>query len=168
MSEQIHPKKDRNWLVYRHSIETDMRKGAASKAIIEYLDAVGYHQSRITPSMEFERGAMLAGFYNPNPRSQKTIITVDFVSVGGNTVIELVMRINRAGNMPLSKDFEFWEAEIRGIENSLHYGYCDPRLSEYAADRAKWYSIAIMLGIISATTLVTMLLSLVITALVAS
>lgn len=153
MPERIQPKKDRNWLVYRYAIESDMRKGAISKAITEYLEAIGYRQTRISPSMEFERGTTMASLYNPNPRSQKTIITIDIVGAGGHSIVEAVMRVNCRGNLPLSKDFDFWQTELQGIEKSLHYGYCDPRLSEYAADRAKWYSIAIMLGVFVAGTI---------------
>ena len=40
MSENTLPKIDRNWLVYRESIDTSMRKGAVQKAITEYLDLI--------------------------------------------------------------------------------------------------------------------------------
>ena len=153
MTEQVHPKKDRSWLVYRESIATEMRQGAAKKAVIEYFESIGFRQTQISPSMQFERGAILASLYSPNPRSQKTLLTVDVVSRGGDSLIELVMRINRFGNMPLEPDFDFWRAEIDGLANALNHGYSDPRLSEYAAERAKWYSISIMLGVLFVATI---------------
>lgn len=153
MTEQVRPKKDRSWLVYRESIATEMRLGAAKKAVTEYFESLGYRQIQIHPSLEFERGAVLASLYSPNPRSQKTHLTVDVVGSGSDSMIELVMRVNRFGNMPLEPDYDFWRSEIEGLANTLHYGYSDPRMSDYAAGRAKWYSIAIMLGILLVTTI---------------
>ena len=155
MTERVYPKKDRSWLVYREAITTEMRQGAAKKAITEYLEAIGYHQTQISPSLQFERGALLASLYSPNPRSQKTFVTLDVVSSGGDSLVELVLRVNRFGNIPLEPDFDFWRAEIDGLANTLHYGYCDPRISEFAAERAKWYSIAMMLIMLFAATVLT-------------
>jgi hypothetical protein len=76
------------------------------------------------------------------------------VSSGGDSLVELVMRVHRFGNMPLEPDFDFWRAEIDGLAHALNHGFSDPRLSEYAADRAKWYSIAIMLGVLFVATIV--------------
>lgn len=154
MAEQVRPKKDRSWLVYRESVTTEMRQGAAKKVIVEYFESIGFRQTQISPSMLFERGAILASLYSPNPRSQKTQLTVDVVSSGGDSLVELVMRVHRFGNMPLEPDFDFWRAEIDGLAYALNHGFSDPRLSEYAADRAKWYSIAIMLGVLFVATIV--------------
>ncbi|MDQ7024348.1 MAG: hypothetical protein Q9P01_03525 [Anaerolineae bacterium] len=148
MSEQVHPKKDRSWLVYRESIPTEMRQGAAKKAITEYFESIGFRQTQMSPSLQFERGALLASLYSPNPRSQKTHITADIVSSGSENLIELVVRINRFGNIPLEPDFDFWRVEIEGLANTVQQGYSDPRLSEYAAERAKWYSIAMMMALL--------------------
>ena len=153
MAEQVRPRKDRSWLVYRESVATEMRQGAAKKAVIEYFESIGFRQTQISPSMQFERGAILASLYSPNPRSQKTHLTVDVVSRGNDSLIELVMRVHRFGNIPLEPDFDFWRAEIDGLANMLNHGYADPRLSEYAADRAKWYSISIMLGVLLVATI---------------
>jgi hypothetical protein len=147
MSEHIMPKTDRNWLVYRESIEVEMRKGAMGKSITEYFESIGYKQSQISPTLIFERGAMLASLYDPNPKHQKTEITIDIVSSGKQSIVELMMRVNRLGNIPLQKDYEFWRAEIDGLAHALNYGYVDPRWSDYAADRAKWYSMVVMMGI---------------------
>ena len=72
MSNVTVPISDRHWRVYQRSIETTVRKGAASKALTEYLEAIGYTQLQISPTMTFERGANFASLYNPNPKSQKT------------------------------------------------------------------------------------------------
>jgi hypothetical protein len=147
MSERIMPKIDHNWLVYHESIEVEMRKGAMSKAITEYFESIGFRQTQISPSMTFERGAMLASLYDPNPKHQKTHISIDIVSHGNQSLIELTMRINRLGNIPLQADYEFWRSEIDGLAHAIHYGYVDSRWSDYAAERAKWYSVVIMLGV---------------------
>jgi hypothetical protein len=153
MTEQVYPKKDRSWLVYREALPTALRQGAAKKVVIEYLESLGFRQTQVGPTMQFERGAILASLYSPNPRSQKTELTVDVVSRGSESLIELVMRIQRFGNLPLEPDFDFWRAEIDGLATMLNDSYADPRLSEYAAERAKWYSIALMLGVLLIATI---------------
>ncbi|MEL6526785.1 MAG: hypothetical protein AAFQ07_13865, partial [Chloroflexota bacterium] len=96
-------------------------------------------------TMIFERGASLSSLYNPNPKSQKTILHVDFASAGTFTIVEVQMRVNCMGNRPLSKDYEFWDAELRGMQHVLDTGILDPQTSHYAAERAQWYNIAITL-----------------------
>lgn len=145
MSNITMPISDRHWRVYHRSIETTIRKGAASKALTEYLQAIGYTQGQINPTMLFERGANFASLYNPNPKSQKTEISVDFATISGVTVLEVTMRIDCLGNRPLSKDFEFWDTELNSITDALEHGYVNPCLSDYAAERAMWYSVAIQL-----------------------
>src|SRR5688572_25889463 len=110
MQELKMPKVDGHWLVYRESFETAMRKGAASKAVTEYLEAIGYHQTQMSPTLLFERGSGIASLYHPNPKRQKTEISVDFASAGEVGIVELVMRVNRLGNMPLGKDYDFWRS----------------------------------------------------------
>ena len=156
MSNVTVPISDRHWRVYQRSIETTVRKGAASKALTEYLEAIGYTQLQISPTMTFERGANFASLYNPNPKSQKTEISVDFASISGITVLEVTMRVNCFGNRPLSKDYEFWEAELSGIVDALEHGYVNSRLSDYAAERAMWYSITIQLLVLLVALSVTM------------
>jgi hypothetical protein len=149
MQELKMPKIDGHWLVYRESFETTMRKGAASKAVTEYLEAIGYEQGQITPTMLFRRGSGFASIYHPNPKRQLTEISVDFASSGELGIVELVMRVNRFGNMPLEKDYEFWRSELDGLATVLQQGRANPRMSDYAAERAMWYSIAMMLGILA-------------------
>ena len=151
MSNITIPMSDGHWRVYHRSIETTIRKGAASKALIEYLGSIGYSQYQINPTLLFERGANLASLYNPNPKSQKTEISVDFASISGITVLEVTMRVNCLGNKPLRRDYEFWEAELDGIVDALEHGYVNPRLSDYAADRAMWYSVTVMLMVLMIT-----------------
>lgn len=156
MSNIIMPSADRHWRVYQRSIETTVRKGAASKALTEYLEAIGYTQLQVSPTMLFERGANLASLYNPNPKSQKTEISVDFATISGVTVLEVTMRVNCFGNRPLSKDYEFWDTELAGIVDAVEHGYVNPRLSDYAAERAMWYSIAIQLIVLMVMLFITM------------
>jgi hypothetical protein len=153
MQELKMPKVDGHWLVYRESFETAMRKGAASKAVTEYLESIGYEQIQMSPTMIFERGSGMASLYHPNPKRQKTQISVDFASAGSTDIVELVMRVNRFGNMPLAKDYEFWRAELDGLAVILQKGSVDSRLSTYAAERAMWYSVSVMLGILAAVLL---------------
>lgn len=153
MQELKLPKVDGHWLVYRESLETTMRKGAASKAITAYLEAIGYEQIQMSPTMLFERGSGLASTYHPNPKRQKTELSVDFASSGGTELVELVMRVNRFGNMPLAKDYEFWRAELDGLATILKQGHAEPRISDYAAESAMWYNIAVTLTVLSATLL---------------
>lgn len=148
MSENIMPKIDRNWLVYRESIEFEMRAGAMGKTITEYFESIGFKQTQISPTMTFERGSSLASLYDPNPKHQKTEVSIDIVSSGGLSIVELTMRINRLGNRPLRADYEFWRAEIDGLSHALNYGYVDPRWSDYAAERAKWNNIAVTLTVL--------------------
>lgn len=155
MSNIIMPETDGHWRVYKLSIETDVRKGAATKYITEYLEAIGFNQRQISPTMIFERGASLASLYNMNPKSQKTEITVDFASIAGQMIVELTMRVNCLGNKPLSKDFEFWAAELAGINEVLEHGYVNPFVSDFAADRAKWYNISVMLTVLILTITLT-------------
>lgn len=147
MQELKMPKIDGHWLVYRESYETSLRKGAASKAITEYLEAIGYEQIQMSPTMVFERGSGLASLYHPNPKRQKTEISVDFASAGNTSIVELVMRVNRLGNKPLVKDYEFWRSELNGLSSILQGGHAESQLSDFAAERAMWYSVAVMLGI---------------------
>jgi len=154
----MYPKSDRHWLVYRQSIATEMRQGAAAKAISEYLEALGYQQTKSSPSLIFERGRVLAGLYNPNPRSQKTIMTVDFVRSGDEALLEVALRVNCLGNLPLQADKDFWQAELDGLAHTVHYGYCDPRLSYFAAERAKWYSLAIAAAVMIVILLLLLLM----------
>src|SRR5688572_18898059 len=130
MQELKMPKVDGHWLVYRESFETKMRKGAASKAITDYLESIGYEQTQMNPTLLFQRGSGFSGVYHPNPKRQKTEISVDFASSGDMGIIELVMRVNRFGNMPLGKDYEFWRAELDGMATVLRNGYAEPRLSD--------------------------------------
>lgn len=148
MSNITMPISDGHWRVYQRSIETTIRKGAANKTLTEYLDSIGYTQLQVSPTLLFERGASLASLYNPNPKSQKTEISVDFASISGVTVLEVTMRVNCLGNKPLRRDYEFWETELSGIEDALEHGYVNPHMSEYAADRAMWYSITVMLMVL--------------------
>ena len=151
MSNITIPMSDGHWRVYHRSIETTIRKGAASKALIEYLGSIGYSQYQINPTLLFERGANLASLYNPNPKSQKTEISVDFASISGITVLEVTMRVNCLGNKPLRRDYEFWEAELDGIVDALEHGYVNPNISDYVADRAMWYSVTVMLMVLMIT-----------------
>jgi len=148
MSNIIMPVKDGSWQVYQLSIETPVRKGAASKYISEYLAAIGFTQLRISPTMLFERGSNFASLYNMNPKAQKTEIAVDFASIEGQTIIELNMRVNCLGNKPLSKDYEFWAAELAGIDDVLEHGYVNPYLSDFAAERAFWYNVTVLMAIL--------------------
>lgn len=153
MQELKLPKVDGHWLVYRESLETSLRKGAASKAITEYLEAIGYEQTQTSPTMLFQRGSSIASIYHPNPKRQKTEISVDFANSGSTSIVELVMRVNRFGNMPLAKDYEFWRAELDGLARILKQDHAEVRVSDFAAERAMWYSIAMTLGVLSATLL---------------
>ena len=101
--------------------------------------------------MLFQRGASLASLYNPNPKSQKTEISVDFASISGITVLEVTMRVNCLGNKPLRRDYEFWETELDGIVDALEHGYVNPNISDYVADRAMWYSVTVMLMVLMIT-----------------
>lgn len=148
MSNIIMPIKDGSWQIYQVSIETPVRKGAAAKYISQYLEAIGFTQTQINPTMLFERGATFASLYNMNPKSQKTDISVDFATIEGQTVIELTMRVNCLGNKPLSKDYEFWTAELAGIEDVLEHGYVNPYLSDFAAERAFWYNVTVLMAIL--------------------
>jgi|GEM_PF-4867473 len=148
MSNIIMPVKEGSWQVYQLSIETPVRKGAASKYISEYLAAIGFTQTRLSPTMLFERGSNLASLYNMNPKAQKTEIAVDFASIAGQTIIELTMRVNCLGNKPLSKDYEFWAAELAGIDDVLEHGYVNPYLSDFAAERAFWYNVTVLMAIL--------------------
>jgi len=151
MSTTINPTKERFWRVYQISLETSVRKGAASKAITEYLQSIGFTQTQISPTLLFERGSNLASLYNFNPKSQKTEVSVDFASAGEQTIVELTMRINCFANQPLSKDYEFWAAELDGIQDALDHGYVNPAISDFAAERALWYNVSIMLGVLILT-----------------
>jgi hypothetical protein len=153
MQELKLPKVDGHWLVYRESMETSLRKGAASKAITEYLEAIGYEQVQTNPTMIFQRGSSIASIYHPNPKRQKSEISIDFASSGETNLAELMMRINRFGNMPLAKDYEFWRAELDGLAAILKQGHAEARISDYAAERAMWYSVSVTLGVLSATLL---------------
>ena len=155
MTDIVMPKYDRHWLVYHRSIETTVRRGAASKYITEYLDAIGYEQTQISPTMQFQRGWSLASLFNPNPKKQKTEIAVDFASAGQQTVIEVTMRINCFGNRPLSKDYEFWQAELEGFADVLEHGYINPMISDYAAERALWYNVTITIIVLFVVLLLT-------------
>jgi len=147
MSENIMPKIDRHWLVYRESIEFEMRPGAMGKTITEYFESIGFKQTQISPTMIFERGSSLASLYDPNPKHQKTEVSIDIVGSHGLSIVELTMRINSLGNKALRSDYEFWRAEIDGLSHALNYGYVDPRWSDYAAERAKWNNIAVTMGV---------------------
>lgn len=160
MSQIMMPQRDGQWLVYAVSLETQTRQGAAGKRIAEYFDAVGYEQTQLSPTMIFERGFSLSSLYNPNPKSQKTIVHVDFASTGTFTIVEVQMRVNRMGNRPLSKDYEFWDTELRGMQQALDTGILDPQTSYYAAERARWYSITVMLTVLVVVLMVLMLGSL--------
>lgn len=144
-----------HWLVYHYSIPTTVRRGAAAKYISEYLDSIGYQQTQMSPTMRFQRGWRFASLFNPNPKSQKTDITVDFASVGQETIIEVTMRINCFGNRPLRKDYEFWQAELGGIEEALDNGYVNPLISDFAAERALWYNVTITLIVLFVVLLLT-------------
>jgi hypothetical protein len=150
MSVHLEPRYDHHWLVYQASLDAPMRPGAASKTVTEYLESVGFEIVQSSPSLVFKRGNWLSSLYNPNPRSQQTHLTVDVVSGSGGSVVELTMRVNRMGNVPLGRDYEFWQAEIDGMLQALQHGYADPRMSEYAADRARLYSLVVMQWIIIA------------------
>lgn len=138
------PKIDNNWLVYRESFSTEMRAGAARKAVVEYLESIGFVQTQTKPSLQFERGTAFDGIYNPDPRFLRTEITVDLVGMGGDTVIEIVMRVNRLANIALQPHYDFWKAELHGLNNALMFGYADPLLSAYAAERAKWFAVTLI------------------------
>jgi hypothetical protein len=141
------PARDGRWLVFRQTVNTDMRAGAAGKTADTYFENLGYHLHETSPARQYRRGSWLAGFYHPNPDRQQTEITVDILpQAGGETLLEVEMRVSTLGNVPLSKDYEFWRAELQGFANALHFGYIDPALSEMAAERAMWYSVATLLG----------------------
>lgn len=142
------PKRDGYWLVYQHSIVTDVRRGAAAKYATEFLEAAGYRQSQSSPTMIFQRGWQLAGLFNPNPKRQQTIIHMDLVSSGAETLIEMTMRVNCIGNRPLSKDLDFWQAELNGIQEAIEVGYANPLISTYAAERALWYNVVILICVL--------------------
>lgn len=146
MTEQA--KIDRNRLVYRKSMETSLRQGAAQKIIIEYLEAVGYEQSQSTPSMKFERGATFSGLFHPDPRLQRAEMTIDLVSMGTNTIAEVVLAIPRFRVQPNSVYAEFWDAELDGLAQALRYNAVEARLSVFAAERAMWSSIAAILLVV--------------------
>lgn len=162
MAPHLTPRHDGHWLVYQTTLQAPVRPGAASKTVIEYLESIGFELTRSSPSLFFERGGWLASLYNPDPRSQQTYITADVLSGGDGSAIELSMRVNRMGNLPLRRDYEFWQTELNGMEQALQHGYADPRLSEYAADRARLYSIMVMQWVLLAvlTLLLVMTISL--------
>jgi hypothetical protein len=125
-----------------------MRAGAAEKTADKYFEALGYEIEDISSTRYYRRGSWLAGFYHPNPGRQQTKVRVDVLKqMNGETLLEVEMRVNTLGNVPLSKDYEFWRAELQGFANALHFGYIDPALSEMAGERAMWYSVATMLGV---------------------
>ena len=150
MTNIIMPVAEGHWHVYKLSIETSVRKGAATKYITEYLEAIGFTQLQISPTMIFERGANLASLYNMNPKSQKTEVTVDFASIAGQTIVEVTMRVNCFGNKALSKDYEFRAAELAGINEVLEHGYVNPFVSQFAAERALWYNVTVTLTVLIA------------------
>lgn len=141
------PEREGAWLIYRASILTTRRPGAVSKDIIEYFNTLGYTLVKSAPTLEFARGGFFGGLISPNPASQRTEILVDMVGGGheGETSVEVTMRVNSFGSFSFRPDHDFREAELKGLQVALEYGYIDNTLSRYAADRARWYSIAIAL-----------------------
>lgn len=143
------PQRDGRWLIFHETIETDMRAGAASKAADAYFDALGYAHIASQPSRHYTRGKSLASWYHPNPRTYQTNVIIDALTdAHGCTLLEIEMRVNTFGNAPHDKDEDFWQAELDGLASTLRYGYSDPLLSYYAAERAMWYSVAVLLAVI--------------------
>lgn len=153
MSEPLMPKKERGTLVYRVSYKTTVRLGATQKALQDYLEAIGYKVQRHSPTMILERGSWLASWVHPNPRHQKSRLTLDFISNGEQTLVEAVLRVSRLGNVPLRPDYDFWQTELEELRRVLQLEPVNPLLSRYAAERALWYSVSVMLAVLSATIL---------------
>jgi hypothetical protein len=147
LKDAIMPAREGVWLVYTTSILTTRRQGAVSKDVTAYFEALGYMLERSTPSMEFSRGSVLRGMTSSSPASQKTEITVDVIggSQAGETVVEVKMRVGTFGTWSFQTDHDFREAELYGLQVALEYGYIDQKLSQFAADRAKYYSMMVAL-----------------------
>lgn len=141
------PVREGVWLIYKKTIRTTHRPGAVAKEIHAYFDALGYEQTQTTPTMIFERGGGLASLYSPNPASQKMRVLIDMVSGGDNeTWVEVRLRVNSLGSLSFAADHDFREAELEGLRLLLEYGCLNTLLSQYAADRAKWFSLVVILA----------------------
>lgn len=150
------PKIDRDWLVFRRSIETERRPGATSKAITEYLQDIGFSVESSSPSYVFQRGRVMGGVTAFDPRNYRTEVRVDVLSGVGKHLVEVEWRVNRFAAWPTSADLDCWRVELDGIEQAATTGFADERISHYAAQRAFFLRVSIWLGIVLAALLLLM------------
>lgn len=154
-------KRDRQWRVVRHSIQTQMRQGAIEKALMAYFEDLGYANTQRSPSLIFERGAPLGGLWVMSPTAMPTRVSADIISTGADHTIEVVYRVNVLGRWPLlPADVGFWQAELEGLEAAIHFGYFSQALAYHAAERTRWQRIALGLGIGLAAMIVWLVLGL--------
>ncbi len=141
------PVREGTWLVYKRTLTTPRRPGAASKDIQTYFEALGYTQTHTTPTLIFERGSWLKSLYSPSPASQKMRVLVDVLSSNDNeTLVEVRLHVHTWGSFSFGTDHDFRAAELEGLHLMVAYGYLDVARSQYAADRAKWFSVAVALA----------------------
>ena len=117
--------------------------------IKEYLKMLGYQVIEKLNKTYFKRGTIWSTFYSTSPRGVPTMLDVSYEpDIDGQMLVTAKMIIRTTGGIATKKDIDFWMAEIAGIEQSALGENVDMHLSQYAADRAKWHSCALVMAII--------------------
>ena len=115
------------------------------ETLLDYLAMIGYRATGQEPWTTFERGSSVARVYALSPRQIKASLSVQPIYEADDlTGVTLNLNVN-AGQPLLKREAEFWEKELDAMEAALCYGYLNPIVSDYAASRALWFNLSILL-----------------------
>lgn len=125
---------------------TVLKTEEIDKKIEEYLNTLGYKETISNTERSYQRGSRFGTYYSTSPRNVRTVIHVEKQLDLNQIVIQ--MHVRTGTGIATQRDIDFWLIELNGIEQIFSSGFIDKRLSEYAAERAKWHSCSLVLGFI--------------------
>jgi hypothetical protein len=129
--------------------DTIQDRKTIEKRITEYLTTLDFQLIVKLNRTYFKRGSAWALLYSTSPRAVPTVVDITYdPDFNGQALVIAEMIVQTTGGMATQKDIDCWMVEMAGIEQSVLGENVDFRLSQYAADRAKWHSCALVMGII--------------------
>ena len=127
------------------TIITTLSREAAYQRLNDYLKLLEYYPISLAP-LVYERETSWLELLRCSPRGLKSRVDAKiWTDYNDDTIITLDIKpeYNPMVIMLTEKDWDFWRAEMDGIEAALLHDYVDTSGIDYAASRASWYSLAL-------------------------
>jgi hypothetical protein len=128
-------------LIIRRHFTSPIARVEIEQRIRDYLEALDYKRSGADHLFVYQRGSRLTKRFSFEPRYTPVEMVVKLSSeIDINTDIDVTLYVDFGFLPHLRLDYEFWHAEIDGVESAVTSGEINLSNSLQISKRAKHYS----------------------------